>query len=348
MRGMSNNRKDIEKRLGVFARGGAKEEFGTNKRIIRSRGHEFLAEDEGKYTRISVRVDGVWEHATNVNTDNQTATEWIEANAKPGPVWKWLPYAMSRPGAKEKMAKNAMEAIKDAKAAWEAGLSSVARAALQEAKMLLKQEPNNEEAMRLYRTLESHFKAFSRPGAKEKFDSLAKFKAKVVQLVTMLGFKPDEITGNSEMVHVLFTDKPGQADRLAIALRRNLAQVGVPASAVTTHEHQYADDDTTYGGVWIDVRALANAKSRASRPGTKSTHAADGFYGDSEADAVRHMAAQDKTCAECEAEDTKLGEKIAMATDPAVGKKIGKLMDEGYPQQQAIAIALDMKRRGEI
>ena len=55
-----------------------------------------------------------------------------------------------------------------------------------------------------------------------------------------------------------------------------------------------------------------------------------------------------KTCADCEAEDTKLGDKIAMATDPAVSKKIGKLMDEGYPQNQAIAIALEMKRKGEI
>lgn len=81
---------------------------------------------------------------------------------------------------------------------------------------------------------------------------------------------------------------------------------------------------------------------------SKSTHAADGFYGDTEADAVQHMAAQDKTCAECEAETVKEGDKWLMATDPAVGKKIGKLMDEGYPQKQAIAIALDMKRRGEI
>ena len=94
------------------------------------------------------------------------------------------------------------------------------------------------------------------------------------------------------------------------------------------------------------VRAFNDYKKQLGF--SKSTHAADGFYGGTEADAVRHMAAQDKTCAECEAEDTKLGEKIAMATDPAVGKKIGKLMDEGYPQQQAIAIALDMKRRGEI
>ena len=96
------------------------------------------------------------------------------------------------------------------------------------------------------------------------------------------------------------------------------------------------------------VQASEDAK-KYSRPGAKSTHAApaDGFYG--EAEAVRHMAAEAaKECNECEAEDIKLGDKIKMATDPAVGKKIAKLMDEGYPQQQAIAIALDMKRRGEI
>jgi len=31
-----------------------------------------------------------------------------------------------------------------------------------------------------------------------------------------------------------------------------------------------------------------------------------------------------------------------------IGNKISKLRKEGYPQDQAIAIALDMKRRGEI
>lgn len=43
------------------------------------------------------------------------------------------------------------------------------------------------------------------------------------------------------------------------------------------------------------------------------------------------------------------GEKLsASESDPAVSRKISKLMAEGKPQDQAIAIALDMKRRGEI
>ena len=32
----------------------------------------------------------------------------------------------------------------------------------------------------------------------------------------------------------------------------------------------------------------------------------------------------------------------------AVSKKISKLVKEGYPQEQAVAIALDMKRKGRL
>jgi hypothetical protein len=47
-------------------------------------------------------------------------------------------------------------------------------------------------------------------------------------------------------------------------------------------------------------------------------------------------------------EEQKAGLKIMSAADPAVGAKIAKLIKEGKPQDQAVAIALDMKRRGEI
>ena len=40
------------------------------------------------------------------------------------------------------------------------------------------------------------------------------------------------------------------------------------------------------------------------------------------------------------------GEKVS-ASDDAVSRKIRKLMDEGKPQKQAVAIALDLERRGE-
>jgi hypothetical protein len=47
-------------------------------------------------------------------------------------------------------------------------------------------------------------------------------------------------------------------------------------------------------------------------------------------------------------EEQKAGLKIMSAADPAVGEKIATLIKEGKPQDQAVAIALDMKRRGEL
>lgn len=47
-------------------------------------------------------------------------------------------------------------------------------------------------------------------------------------------------------------------------------------------------------------------------------------------------------------EEQKAGLKIMSAADPAVGAKIATLIKEGKPQDQAVAIALDMKRRGEL
>ena len=47
-------------------------------------------------------------------------------------------------------------------------------------------------------------------------------------------------------------------------------------------------------------------------------------------------------------EEQKAGLKVMSAADPAVGAKIAQLIKEGKPQDQAVAIALDMKRRGEL
>ena len=49
-----------------------------------------------------------------------------------------------------------------------------------------------------------------------------------------------------------------------------------------------------------------------------------------------------------QSEEQKAGLKIMSAADPAVGAKIATLIKEGKPQDQAVAIALDMKRRGEL
>ena len=49
-----------------------------------------------------------------------------------------------------------------------------------------------------------------------------------------------------------------------------------------------------------------------------------------------------------ETEQDKAGLKLMEKADKAVSDKIRTLIKEGKPQDQAVAIALDMKRRGEL
>ena len=70
---------------------------------------------------------------------------------------------------------------------------------------------------------------------------------------------------------------------------------------------------------------------------------------DLEADRSRMSRSGTKTrMTRDQTEEQKAGLKIMSAADPAVGAKIATLIKEGKPQDQAVAIALDMKRRGEL
>ena len=69
------------------------------------------------------------------------------------------------------------------------------------------------------------------------------------------------------------------------------------------------------------------AKYKNSRPGAKDTAAKP---------------------SDLEREDVKAGLKLMEKADKAVSDKIRTLIAEGKPQDQAVAIALDMKRRGEL
>ena len=79
-----------------------------------------------------------------------------------------------------------------------------------------------------------------------------------------------------------------------------------------------------------EVKKMNSSRIAASRPGAKATAA----------------KADDKT--ECETEQDKAGLKLMEKADKAVSDKIRTLIKEGKPQDQAVAIALDMKRRGEL
>ena len=62
---------------------------------------------------------------------------------------------------------------------------------------------------------------------------------------------------------------------------------------------------------------------------------------------LRLVTAAPKKAWESSKNAVREGEKVS-ASDDAVSRKIRKLMDEGKPQKQAVAIALDLERRGEL
>ena len=82
------------------------------------------------------------------------------------------------------------------------------------------------------------------------------------------------------------------------------------------------ETDNKYGP--RTFKGLVRYLSRNARPGTKTRMTRE------------------------QTEEQKAGLKIMSAADPAVGAKIATLIKEGKPQDQAVAIALDMKRRGEL
>lgn len=134
---------------------------------------------------------------------------------------------------------------------------------------------------------------------------------------------------------------------------------------------RYRDEMTANDRDWLLYKkliALAERKGiriskpmtlRASRPGAKFTNAlSDACWQGYEAVGTKEQ--DGKTVPNCvpkataakpddtEREDVKAGLKIMSAADPKVSDKIRTLIKEGKPQDQAVAIALDMKRRGEL
>jgi hypothetical protein len=90
-------------------------------------------------------------------------------------------------------------------------------------------------------------------------------------------------------------------------------------------------------------------KRSFSRPGAKARHAlTDACWQGYEAVGTKQQ--DGKTVPNCVPKaknGIREGEKVS-ASDDAVARKIRKLMDEGKPQDQAVAIALDLERKGEL
>lgn len=165
----------------------------------------------------------------------------------------------------------------------------------------------------------------------------AKGKPVVVDVYPVVNYEP------KPAVLTLRASRPGAkakfgADQIPFWLDALASQV-VDQKDLAKKNAQAIADYVIEHGTDAQIKRLVQLAERVglrvnmSRPGAKTTAAKP----------------DDKTeCADCETEQDKAGLKLMEKADKAVSDKIRTLIKEGKPQDQAVAIALDMKRRGEL
>ena len=151
---------------------------------------------------------------------------------------------------------------------------------------------------------------FSRPGAKAKF---AINVAKITKLWDDAGHPLDnrQLDALRQVAARIYDIENDLLPNMTYRRQRIERELQLASARIA--------DGNTPSSVLADLVKLEAAAQSFDRPGAKATAAAE-----------------------------KPGQKIMSESDPAVSRKIKKLMDEGYPQKQAVAIALDMQRRGEL
>jgi hypothetical protein len=278
----------------------------------------------------------------------QEIAKAVTAAAKKAAASGWY----SRPGAKAKMDKSAALAIVGkAIAGVPAGAQ---RDALQKA--LIDYYDNTQAAKRLLQ--QGNLKDATR------FDGEAGRAAQIaVRTWDRLGKPAAELRGFTQnLERAAEFARPGAKAEMAAEGRVNVDGVEY---RVLPYQVDYfkADlakfDDPKWRKQIVQHYLKKNYIIRASRPGAKVANAlSDACWSGYEAVGTKEQ--DGKTVPNCvpkataakpeveETEEQKAGLKIMSATDQAVSDKIRTLIKEGKPQDQAVAIALDMKRRGEL
>ncbi len=333
MHDMSNTRKEIAARLGFAAGNGAKVSFDT---------YTDMVNELRRFTADSANVQYDWYTAANtwlgrkrtsgnkeIAVEANRAYDAVEREMRP----KWR---QSRPGAKAEFA--SPDDISNMAQLLSRVESAVMNKRMDEARKLLKQiapivdrnrgdnELDSQGMVRAFNDYKQKL-GMSRPGTKAKFaPQIDEAEQELKAWTKKLGYYPDmaKVNIRPNTVMLWFYDQKGKATQLASKLRSVAASMNLSPSAITSEEGRHPAYD---GGAARDVGQVTvdyNRSTKASRPGTKTTMTRE------------------------QTEEQKAGLKIMSAADPAVGAKIAKLIKEGKPQDQAVAIALDMKRRGEL
>lgn len=264
--------------------------------------------EAGRAAQIAVRV---WDRMGKPAAELRGFTQNLERAAK-----------FSRPGAKAAMAQVIPQ---EQRKKWEKELQTL-----------------KDYTAELFYDIEYLRRAKKEAAAQKSIEELKKTNYRIKQLQEALRF----YAGRDYPKSVTKTSTPSGGN-----WRKSMERYGSKKAAVMTYidngqvgqVYQDPDNPKVFKAFDMDGNLLgegseADMKRKVeslnfSRPGAKATAA----------------KADDKTeCAECETEQDKAGLKLMEKADKAVSDKVRTLIKEGKPQDQAVAIALDMKRRGEL
>ena len=171
----------------------------------------------------------------------------------------------------------------------------------------------------------------------------------VTEALRMPDFTPP---GGDMSLHEIAEDLGGEI--MALKSRAAKAQAAKDTmAAATPHKVTVTDKAGTARTYMVSDRvrrSIEGTKKQAEARGTAPAYDDVIRLGIKMGEVVEASKAKAEKPAEgdLEREDVKAGLKLMSASDPAVSDKIRTLIAEGKPQDQAVAIALDMKRRGEI
>ena len=136
-----------------------------------------------------------------------------------------------------------------------------------------------------------------------------------------------------------------QIERLPAAYARSGAKVTAEKATMSAQQTVAMNVDRAEQAIARGDRESARRHIKAAQDAVDPSVTAAGLLKRLEQLAQRYKMEKPS---DLEREDVKAGLKLMEKADKAVSDKIRTLIAEGKPQDQAVAIALDMKRRGEI
>ena len=327
MHDMSNTRKEITARLGFAAGNGAKAKFGRFDTELKFLDFQIMQQPDLARKNVIALAEKMGANP-NITKDEMDglmrAAKWLKMESQVKKAYEDSRSAgeMSRSGAKAKFgrAEDVYRLLETTPSSYNNAkkLDALATEAMRLADITPagKNVSLHELAEMVGQDLEGDRSRASRPGAKAKFAAHPSWSEGILgkdtdpKLAAYSWISKNNIeTGRKQML---------LADLAAGMYEKN------PSMSIAQAVLAAAKDMVSKGVATRDIQQWAENGGKFARPGAKTTMTRE------------------------QTEEQKAGLKIMSAADPAVGAKIAKLIKEGKPQDQAVAIALDMKRRGEL